>query len=258
MKARTGWYQSRGRTGWFWSRSRTEGCPTGGRTGGSPSGGRTGGRPILRLIVAALLGSLWACAGDGGEGSGSAAAAEGGWRGAVLDPPVEKVGFTLQDTEGRAFDFLDRTEGSLTLLFFGYTYCPDICPVHLANIAAVLGDWPHELREKVSVVFVSTDPERDTPERIREWLDAFDPAFIGLRGDQDRVNEIERSFGLPPSFVDPGQDPESYLVGHAAQVLAFTPDGLAHIAFPFGTRQADLAVDLPRLAREGFARSGAP
>jgi protein SCO1/2 len=130
--------------------------------------------------------------------------------------------------------------------------------VHLANIGAVMEGWPYELREQVEVVFVSTDPERDTPERIREWLDAFDPAFVGLRGPREQVNEIERSFGLPPSFVEPGQDPEGYLVGHAAQVLAFTPDDTAHIAFPFGTRQADLAVDLPRLVREGFQPNGGP
>jgi len=174
------------------------------------------------------------------------------WRGTVLPEPIAKSDFTLLDTEGNPFNFVEDTEGDLTLLFFGYTYCPDICPVHLSNIAAVLGDFSFELRERIKVVFVSTDPARDTPERIRTWLDALDHTFKGLRGTVAEVNAVERSFGLPPSFVDEGQDADAYLVGHAAQVLAFTPDGLAHLAYPFGTRQEDWAHDLPRLAREGF------
>lgn len=170
----------------------------------------------------------------------------------MLDEPIAKVDFTLPDTDGKPFHFRDATRGKLTLLFFGYTHCPDICPVQLANIAAVMQEWPFDLRERVRVVFVSTDPERDTPERIREWLGAMDPSFVGLRGPVSEVNDIERSLGLPPSSVQSDPDPDKYVVAHAAQVLAFTPDDLAHIVFPFGTRQADLAIDLPRLAREGF------
>ncbi len=210
-------------------------------------------RPLSRRRLA-LSATLIALAGAAcsEEGRSDDLESADGWQGAVLENPVPKVDFTLSDTEGQAFHFASETEGSLTLLFFGYTNCPDICPIHLASIAAVRRDFPHEVRSRIKVVFVSTDPERDTPERLRAWLDGFDKSFVGLLGTVEQVNDIERSFGLAPSFVDPAQDPESYMVGHAAQVLAFTTDNLAHIAYPFGTRQSDWAKDLPRLARDGF------
>lgn len=203
------------------------------------------------LALSAVLIVLAGVACGGKDGSADLDDATG-WYGSVLEKPVPKVDFSLRDTEGRPFEFASETEGSLTLLFFGYTNCPDICPIHLASIAAVMRDFPYELRSRIKVVFVSTDPERDTPERLRSWLDGFDESFVGLLGTVEQVNDIERSFGLAPSFVDPAQDSERYMVGHAAQVLAFTPDNLAHIAYPFGTRQSDWAKDLPRLAREGF------
>ena len=218
-------------------------------------------RPIRPrpLLVPLLLWLVLGGPGCGGEGAPTRdPAARTAWRGTVLPDPVPKPDFTLPDTEGRPYPFRAETEGKLTLLFFGYTYCPDICPVHLANIAAVMRGWPYALRERVRVVFVTTDPDRDTPERIRAWLDGFDPSFVGLRGAPAEVNAIERSLGLPPSSVQSDAGSDASLVAHAAQVLAFTPDNLAHVVFPFGTRQADLAVDLPRLAREGFVPSGGP
>ena len=191
--------------------------------------------------------------GCGGEAGSPDTPDAVGWRGVVLEAPIPKVDFTLPDTDGQPFHFVAETEGLLTLLFFGYTSCPDICPIHLASIAAVVRDFPHEVRSRIRVVFVSTDPARDTPERIRDWLDNFDTSFVGLRGPIEEVNEIERRFRLAPSFVADGQESENYLVGHAAQVLAFTTDNMAHITYPFGIRQSDWVSDLPRLVRDGFS-----
>lgn len=173
----------------------------------------------------------------------------GTYRGAEILQPRPKVDFTLTDTEGQPFDFRAETEGYVTLLFFGYTHCPDVCPVHMANLGAVMGDYPTDLRRQFKVVFVTTDPDRDTPERLREWLDNFDRDFIGLRGTHEEVNQIERAVGLPAS-VKPQDHGKDYQVGHAASVVAYTKDNLAHLMYPFGTRQADWAHDLPRLARE--------
>jgi protein SCO1/2 len=172
-----------------------------------------------------------------------------GYRGRLLQQPREKVDFVLQDTQGATFDFREQTEGFVTLLFFGYTHCPDVCPIHMANIAAVLKDFSFDLRQQFKVVFVTTDPERDTPQRMRQWLDNFDPAFIGLWGDHDEVNEIAVSLGLPPSIIFESEDGE-YAVGHSAHVMVFTKDNLSHILYPFGTRQADWAHDLPGLTTE--------
>lgn len=153
--------------------------------------------------------------------------------------------FILTTTAGAPFDFRAETRGTFTLLFFGYTHCPDICPVHMANIAAVLGKLTPQLANQVTVVMVTVDPERDTPERLRSWLDGFDRSFIGLTGTLDDVNAAQRSLNLPPA-VRQGEGPD-YLVGHAAYVIAFTPDDSARVLYPSGTRQSDWARDLPIL-----------
>ncbi len=172
-------------------------------------------------------------------------------RGTQYSEPRMKPDFTLNDTASEPFDFRTETEGFVTLLFFGYTYCPDVCPIHMANIGAVLATLPPGIANQVKVVMVSTDPNRDTPERLRGWLDNFDPTFVGLRGTLEEVNEIQRQLGLPAAVLyGEGDD---YAVGHSARVLAFTQDNYAHFSYPFGTRQTDWAHDLPRLVNQDWS-----
>src|ERR1035438_7940133 len=83
------------------------------------------------------------------------------YRGGLVTPPLPKPGFVLTDTSGAAFDFRQRTDGYVTLLFFGYTYCPDQCPMHMANLGAALKKLPAEIANQVKLVFVTTDPARD-------------------------------------------------------------------------------------------------
>ena len=99
------------------------------------------------------------------------------------------------------------------------------------------------------MVFVTTDPERDTPERMREWLDLFDSSFIGLTGDLDEINQIQLGLKLAPA-MKMEREPGDYSVGHASQVLAFSADGLARLVYPSGVRQVDWANDLPKLVAE--------
>lgn len=172
------------------------------------------------------------------------------YHGAVLVQPLPKVDFVLTDGDGQPFDFRKQTDGYVTLLFFGYTYCPDVCPVHMANIAAVLRESAPEVRRGVKVVFVTTDPERDTPERIATWLGGFDPSFIGLRGDMKEVSRIQAALGLPPAMKGEVEEDGSYGVGHSAAVLAFGIDDKLHLMYMFGTRQSDWAHDLPLLINE--------
>jgi protein SCO1/2 len=182
-----------------------------------------------------------------------------GLRGSALPEPLHKPAFVLTRADGRVFDFARETEGKVTLLFFGYTHCPDVCPLHMANIAAVLKKMPWSAREMVRVVFVTTDPERDTPQRLNEWLGGFDPSFIGLYGPRALVDSAQRSLGIVPATrqeAAPGDSTE-YLVGHAAQVFAFGRDNLARVVYPFGTRQDDWAHDLPRLVADSAATAAA-
>jgi protein SCO1/2 len=119
----------------------------------------------------------------------------------------------------------------------------------MAGLGAVIDRLPFEMRNRIAVVFVSTDPDRDSPERIREWLDGFGPDFIGLRGDIDAVDRIQKSFGIVPAGKGALDEQGDYVVSHAAHVLAFQPDGFARLAYPFGTRQADWLHDIPMLLR---------
>jgi protein SCO1/2 len=147
---------------------------------------------------------------------------------------------------GQPFDFRAETDGKLALLFFGYTHCPDVCPVHMASIAAVKRDLPVSDQRRMRVIFVTVDPQRDTPERLREWLSAFDPDFVGLRGTEARIDSILIGLQLPVAIRDTASGPD-YAVGHASQVIAFPPDADFRVVYPFGTRQADWEHDLPEL-----------
>jgi protein SCO1/2 len=182
-----------------------------------------------------------------------------GLHGVQLSPVRAKPDFTLTDTDGRPFAFRAATTGTVTLLYFGYTNCPDVCPQHMWNIAAALKTMTPEDQSHVRVVFVTTDPARDTPEHLRAWLNNFDRRFIGLSGNPQDVNQIESSLGLPASSVEPmpampampagpaGPVAQSYGVGHAAQVLAFTPDDSLRAEYPSGFVLADWKNDLPKL-----------
>jgi protein SCO1/2 len=174
-----------------------------------------------------------------------------GYAGVELDSPTPKPEFVLTDTRGAPFDFQARTAGYLTLLFFGYTHCPDVCPVHMANLAAVLGRLPDEVGRRVRVVFVTTDPARDTPERLSAWLAKFDSDFIGLTGTAEQLERAQIAAGVAPAEKSDSADSAGYSVGHAAQVLAYTPDGLGRVVYPSGTRQLDWAHDIPLLVRVG-------
>lgn len=167
-------------------------------------------------------------------------------RGGEVNPPVPKVDFTLADTDGAPFDFRDETDGYVTLLFFGYTNCPDVCPLHMSRIGSALNQIDPEYVDRIKVVFVSVDPERDTPERIRNWLDNFHPSFIGLRGSRDAVNEVISRFRFPMSRVE--QTPEGYGVAHPGVVIAFTPDNVGRFLYLSGSSTEDWVHDLPILA----------
>jgi protein SCO1 len=207
-------------------------------------------RSLATLTTAGLL--LLAAACDGGR---SKAVSE--LRGVKRVPPSAKIDFTLNDTEGKPFRFKTDTHGAVTLLYFGYMNCPDVCPLHLANIAAALKQMTPEDQALVRVVFVTTDPNRDTPELLRGWLNNFDRRFIGLRGPLDSINAIQARMGLPPATMEMipmdhskmAGPVSTYGMGHAAQVLAFSADDSLRTEYPNGFKTDDWLNDLPRLAR---------
>ena len=176
-------------------------------------------------------------------------------RGPRLTRAIPRPGLTLTHSDGRPLDFRADTRGTLTFLFFGYTHCPDVCPLHMANLAAALRELPEAQAKQVRVVFVTTDPERDTPERLTSWLANFDSTFIGARGSPQVLEAAQRSLGMPVASRD-AQVPDSggYTVSHGAHLWAFTPDDSAHVVYPMGMGREVLAADIPLLLRLWPAR----
>lgn len=176
---------------------------------------------------------------------------ESGFYGFPRDPAVPAEPFTLTDQDARPFRFPRDLDGEVALVYFGYTHCPDICPGTLAGIAVALRELPADIGDQVDVLFVTVDPERDTTEVVGDYVGLFSEDFVGLTGDEEDVQAILGSLGLPPATkYDLGGG--EYGVGHPAGVLAFTPDGFAHLEYPFGVTVEMWTHDLEKLVLEGW------
>lgn len=217
--------------------------------------------PILALIAFAAL--IAAACGDDGDAEPTAVpltpeqqvVADLGLAGSAFPGPLAKPDFVLNDAAtGAPYDFIEETAGYVTLLYFGYTNCPDICPVHLANIASALDQSSGDIRRGVKVVFVGVDAPRDTPERVTDWLSFFDNDFIGLTGSEDQLAAAQQAAGVPVAFVDSEFD-GGYSVAHAGWIFLYTQDDLTHLRYPSGVRQSQWAHDLDLLVREGWPAS---
>lgn len=203
------------------------------------------------VTAAAAVAALAGCStSDGGSAArNAAAAATAAKAGTVLDTPFAKPALTLTDQDGKRFDLAEATKGRPTLLFFGYTHCPDVCPTTMGDIAVAKSRLPKAEQARLKVVFVTTDPERDTPQRLKTWLAAFDPSFIGLSGDFTAIQTAARSVGV--GIDKPVQEKDgSVSVTHGAEVLAFLPtDDKAHVLYMSGTTADQFGADLPKIVK---------
>ncbi|AWZ05817.1 MULTISPECIES: SCO family protein [unclassified Streptomyces] len=170
------------------------------------------------------------------------------YKGTELSKPFAKPALVLTGADGQPFDLRERTAGRTVLLFFGYSSCPDVCPTTMGDVAVALGKQPQEIRDNTQVVFVTTDPERDTPAALDKWLDAFSPSFIGLSGNLEQVKKAAIGVGI--AIEDPKKHHDGSVTSdHGAQVLAFTPDGEGRVVYTSGTTVDDFTHDLPLLAK---------
>ncbi len=206
-----------------------------------------GTRLWIAGIAALLVVALAACGSDGGSDAPGPTATPR--PGTVLDPPKEIGDFTLTSHTGDPLSLSDL-RGKAVLLFFGYTHCPDVCPMTLAEFKQVkreLGD----AADRVAFVFASVDGERDTPERLAAYVGAFDPDFIGLTGDEATLREIGRDYGLffQRSTYDNTQ--ADYLVDHTASSFVVGPEGRLRIVYPYQTDPAIIAEGIAALLDEG-------
>jgi protein SCO1/2 len=207
--------------------------------------------PVLLLAAGLVLAGCGGSAPRAATASGhahsapaSVSAAQGRYDGVNLPTPYHRPSFTLTDTSGASYDFTTATKGRPTLLYFGYTHCPDVCPTTLADISVALRSVEPALAKQVQVVFVTTDPKRDTPAVIAQWLGNFDAdlpvTFVGLTGDQSALDQAQLSAGVPVA-EDDGQT-------HSALLLLYGADDKAHVAFDSGNSPRDIAHDLQLVA----------
>lgn len=169
--------------------------------------------------------------------------------GNIITPVIKPAG-TLTADNGKPYNIRIMTKGVVTLLYFGYTHCPDLCPLTMSNTAVALKLLPAADRAKVRVLFVSVDPAQDTLARLRSWLGSFDPAFIGLRGTLPQVEAVETQTGLPlgPAYKDAAGE---FQLNHATEMFAYSTDNIAHEAFFPSTPPAEMANDLKLLVAGG-------
>lgn len=153
---------------------------------------------------------------------------------------------TLTADSGRPFNLAADTDKPVTLVFFGYTHCPDICPVTVAHVTQALRQAPDSVRHKVQFVFITTDPARDSQQRLRTWLGRFSDSYVGLTGDLDTISKTAKQLGVP--IGDHKKLPSGgYTVNHGAQLLAFGPHGDSRVLWTAGTPVGALSSDLVQL-----------
>ena len=211
------------------------------------------------LGLALMVGTVSACgtssstnsASDGsGSGSGSGFVVDSApaslFDGDQLSQPFNKPDVTLTDSSGKQFNLVHGTQGKLTLVYFGYTHCPDVCPTTMATLAATLRSLTPAQAARIDVVFISTDPTRDTPTVLRTWLGQYDPAFIGLTGNFGTIQRAAGSLGI--TIEKPVKEADgNYTVTHGAEVIAFDAKGKGYLVYTAGTTVPQFQHDIPLL-----------
>lgn len=197
--------------------------------------------PRLAVLLA-LLGLLAAACGTADSTTE--------FSGTRLEQPYHAPDIALSDTDGKPYSLATSTDKPLTLVFFGYTNCPDFCPLVLNNIAAGLNQLDDADRAKVDVVLVTTDPERDDEKTMRAYLDRYDKSFIGLTGDLDTIIELGAPLHV---YVNDGKKLPTGgydLGGHSTFTLAIDSHDEAVTLWNQETSAADFAADIHSLLTE--------
>ncbi|MFG2465381.1 SCO family protein [Streptomyces canus] len=204
-------------------------------------------------LIAAATFTLSACgSGDDSSSPVSVVSEEAGSDKAatVLDQPFEKPDLVLTDTKGEKYDLRKETAGKPTLIYFGYTHCPDICPLTMNNIAVAKKQLPKSEQNKLTVVFVTTDPARDTPAELGKWLKGVDTSFVGLTGDFATIQASARTLGISiePSHKD--KKTGKTVSVHGTQVVAFSPKtDEGYVLYGEDATVDDYTKDLPKLIK---------
>jgi protein SCO1 len=201
----------------------------------------------VRLGVALAAAALVAGCASGSTATTAGAGGGTGWHGTAVTKGYPLPGQSFTDTEGQRVTAADVARTPVTLVYFGYTHCPDICNVVLANFASALRGASPAVRKDVRMLFVTTDPARDTPHVVRDYLDRFEPSYEGLVAPVGTVAKAAKALYISYEKPD-GSMGGSYEVDHGTYTTGFLR-GKARVIWSEDATVADLRADLTRLAR---------
>lgn len=202
----------------------------------------------MRILISLCLLLILSACSTPAPASEPAPAPEPG-QGTPIDPPVPLSDFTLPSSrEGQPLSLSDL-RGQPVLIFFGYTFCPDVCPITFSEFKRVKGILGAD-GERMHVLFISVDPERDTPEVLERYVTAFDPGFIGLQGDEAIFRQIGKEYGLYYKKREVEGSSAAYLVDHSAASYLVDADGRLRMVYSYGTAPDVIAAGVSELLAE--------
>ncbi|WP_048308421.1 SCO family protein [Halomonas sp. PR-M31] len=190
-------------------------------------------RGLLPVLV-----SLWLAGCDGRD-----------WRTNDVSEIMPPLDFNLVDENGEQVSE-DAFLGKPTLLYFGYTHCPDICPTTLAELASITRQLDEKARDDIQILFVSVDPSRDTPKIMKRYTNAFGPQFVGLTGDKADIDSLTNQYRITYKY-DEKDENGNYDVTHSSAVFAFDRQGNAQFVIRDADPRQDVVSDLDRLSESG-------
>ena len=194
-------------------------------------------KAISAMALLASLVMLGGCFGD-----------DENWNGKDISGLMPELAFELTGTSGDTVT-AEQTDGNIRLLFFGFTSCPDICPATLQKLSRAVKDLPTELRKDTQIVFVSVDPQRDTPERIDSYVSFFSDRAIGLTGEEPALRELSKRYRTTFGYDEPDAE-GNYNVSHSGAVYVFDREGKARLLIRPELSVEDIRMDLVALAEE--------
>lgn len=200
---------------------------------------------VLAALVAIVLGlTVHKVLGSKGDGLDKAALLDAGI--ILLPQSRELPELTLTNVDGQP-QALSSLKGKWTLVFFGYTFCPDICPTTLAQLRQLNGLLPAETRSQLQILMVSLDPHRDTPEKLKQYLGFFDPAYLGLTGPLADIQKLANAVSIP--FIPGDTSKENYTVDHSGNLVLLGPDGRQRGFIRAPLKNEKLKVQLPQVIK---------
>jgi len=193
---------------------------------------------ITRLVLSLTILAIIGCNGS----------SEPSFRTTEIGENIPTSDFTLTNQHGEPFT-LSEHEGKVVLLFFGFTYCPDVCPATLSTWKRVQ-DALEESSEKVEFVYITVDPERDTPEKMQQHLSVFSSDFIGLTGDKQALQKVYSDYGVYREKVEVSESASGYLINHTSRIYVIDKQGRWRLSIPHDTPVKDIVHDVKELINE--------